>query len=972
MASNNRKYKAFLSSTFTDLKNHRARVIEQASKSGFDLESMEKWTADGDEPKKFSRDRLAGCDVFILLVAFRRGFIPEGEVLSITQLEYEAALSRGLEVLVYQLHYEAKWWAKYDERKDDPALEEWRSDLGKRHLVEYFTDDPCSIDIGNALIRWLAEKEREETEPKNGVTIKWSEDKSPYPGLEWFDEDYAPLFFGRDQEVNELVNKLSKPDGRFLIISGPSGSGKSSLVAAGLYKALIDKGGLPDSKDWKWQRITPAADERGPFASLRAGLRHAFPKLSVTAVDSALAPASGPKAFVTHITPQLNRRQELVLFIDQLEELFTQTSASEEPRLAEARSFLAWLVENSGNPQNRLRVVATIQSEYFGKVADSEGVLQKINEGFHLAIGTISATALREMITQPAKKTGYEFESGLVDKILDEAVKEPGHLPLVAYALKQLFEQRQGRIFTCAVYQAMGGITGAIGTEANKALAKFEQQVEASLDKVFSELVHIGGDRSVTCKRARMSEFTNDKDAEKVVRALAGSDCRVLVIDRDTCGETVDVAHEKLLEAWPRMATWLEDNKSFVDWRDRLRGRVRDWQRNNKDEGTLLPRILLGEAQDWRTRKAAVLTNEETDYIEHSVDAHVQEEEAKQERAEHERAVQAEQQRTERELVQTRRLAEEAAKREDAERARAAATEEARQAQQARAQEAEIAKQRQTWFTLGLLILLLCSCMALWLWYKGYSSDHAGLWVQSVFVSIHQRPKEMMRIEAGTFQMGDVEKLGGPQRNPVHTVTIKKPFELGKYEVTFEEYDRFAIATERPLPDDMGWGRKRHPVINVSWKDAADYAEWLKQETGQPYRLPTESEWEYAARSGTTQEWAGTSDPSQLKDYAVYEENSAGKPEVVDGKNHNGFRLNNMSGNVWEWVNDCWHRTYEEAPLDGSAWLAANAEDCRQHVQRGGSWTSSSETIRASNRTMYPTNYRSVNLGFRLAKDLGP
>lgn len=153
MASSHRAYKAFVSSTFIDLKEHRSHVINSLRNAGFFVDSMENWTADSDEPKKFSQDRLNDCHVCILLVAFRRGFVPEGDTLSITQMEYEAALKQGADVLVFQLDDSAKWWAKYDEREKDPALTVWRSSLGKKHGVEFFTDDPRSIDMTGALGR---------------------------------------------------------------------------------------------------------------------------------------------------------------------------------------------------------------------------------------------------------------------------------------------------------------------------------------------------------------------------------------------------------------------------------------------------------------------------------------------------------------------------------------------------------------------------------------------------------------------------------------------------------------------------------------------------------------------------------------------------------------------------------------------------------------------------------------------------
>ena len=156
----------------------------------------------------------------------------------------------------------------------------------------------------------------------------------------------------------------------------------------------------------------------------------------------------------------------------------------------------------------------------------------------------------------------------------------------------------------------------------------------------------------------------------------------------------------------------------------------------------------------------------------------------------------------------------------------------------------------------------------------------------------------------------------------MHTVKIKR-FAIGQFEVTFEEYDRFAIASGRLLPDDHGWGRGLRPVINVSWNEAVAYGDWLSQKTGNRYRLPTESEWEYAALSaGIDNAWS--TDESELISYAVYEDNSQERTESVgerQGRKPNAIGLYDMSGNVSEWVQDCEHLSYKGAPTDGTAWL---------------------------------------------------
>jgi formylglycine-generating enzyme required for sulfatase activity len=225
---------------------------------------------------------------------------------------------------------------------------------------------------------------------------------------------------------------------------------------------------------------------------------------------------------------------------------------------------------------------------------------------------------------------------------------------------------------------------------------------------------------------------------------------------------------------------------------------------------------------------------------------------------------------------------------------------------------------------------------------------------------------EMVIIPAGAFRMGDVR--GGGDEQPVRTVRIQKPFAIGRYEVTFEEYDRFVAATGRTLPRDRGWGRGQRPVMRVSWDDAVEYAKWLSAQTGKRYRLRSEAEWVYATRSGEKeQRWAGTSVEWELGEYAWHRTNSGGKTQPVGCKKPNGFGLYDMSGNVAEWIQDCWHLGYFGAPpTDGSVWEEGGLRD--MHVRRGGSYLNASRGLRSSSRDR--SNYFDSATGFRLARDI--
>jgi formylglycine-generating enzyme required for sulfatase activity len=246
---------------------------------------------------------------------------------------------------------------------------------------------------------------------------------------------------------------------------------------------------------------------------------------------------------------------------------------------------------------------------------------------------------------------------------------------------------------------------------------------------------------------------------------------------------------------------------------------------------------------------------------------------------------------------------------------------------------------------------------------------------------------EMVAVPSGRFTMGSPPEENGRYKHesPQHRVTISKPFAVGRFEVTFDEWDACVAGggCSGYRPKDRGWGRGRRPVILVNRKDAKAYVDWLSRRTGESYRLLTESEWEYVARAGSTtrQFWGEDVGDIEICGYA----NGADRITDIDWRNKsctdgvgkrtapvgkyrpNAFGLYDVIGNVWEWVEDCWNRSYAGAPGDGGAWLTSG---CSHRVVRGGSWINSLRMLRAAVRYRYPSHDRDFILGFRVARKL--
>jgi formylglycine-generating enzyme required for sulfatase activity len=889
----------YLSSTYEDLKDFRRTVYEALRKAGHHVIAMEDYVATDQRPVEKCLKDVKVADIYVGLFAFRYGYRPPSEHdnpngRSITELEYRCAEASQKPCLMFVVHDTTAWPRVFDDAHtgDDRGdrIKTLRQHLLTEKLASQFSaPHELSTLVLAAVGKYLDEHKQPESVQKqesgHAAIVTWDIEKlgSPYPGLMHFTRKYAPVFFGRHADVRAVLDRMHGPDGRFIIVSGDSGVGKSSLVDAGILPKLVE-GGLPGGEPCECVRIVPS-QRQDPWSSLlvalgslvtRAGLR---PDELVEQLNQ--SPNTLSNLLKRLIKEGMNGRA-LVLFLDQMEELFTAQDATQ------TRQFLTALYRAA--QEKTVWVLATIRSDHLQHCHGHAEMRAVLGSKGHHPLGPIEAFMLEDLITQPARCAGLHVDDDLAKRIVYEAGSDPGNLPILAFLLNQLFEKRHDRELTTEGYLALGKVSGAVKQHAEQVEDDLEKKegskALALLPQLFQSLVTVNADGVPTRRRPLRSAFPAEMN--RLLTVLI--DARLLRTEGDDAGATVSISHEKLFEAWPSLKGYVEANKKQLIDQRLLESRAQKWAEMGRPwfDGLASGR----EYQDFRRSRAAA-TPLTKDYL--------------------------------------------------------------------------VASARARWVQAGVIGLgmLIISGIGGWLWKTGLTLEQAMLRCQSWFWNIHIEPM-METVEGGTVQQGDKERL---DERPVREVTIK-PFAMGKYEVTFEEYDRFAIAEEKAFPSDQGWGRGRKPVINVSWDDAKAYAEWLSKQSGKHYRLPTESEWEYAARHGAEQEvWAGTFKEAELDQYAVFAGNSNGSTAEVGTKQANKFRLHDLSGNVWEWIEDCWHGDYKGAPEDGSPWLKTNDGNCGQRVIRGGSWNYEPDFLRASNRDRYFTDFRNYFIGFRLVQD---
>ncbi|MBI4285092.1 MAG: hypothetical protein HY670_04215, partial [Chloroflexi bacterium] len=459
-------------------------------------------------------------------------------------------------------------------------------------------------------------------------------DICPYRGLQPFDEEQAEFFFGRDGDIQRLIEKLKAT--RFLAVIGPSGSGKSSLVRAGLIPALR-QGGLPISQTWKIRLLTPGArpletlalhlsalisgdDPVGVMRNMEANLR-ADERALHLAMRLALTSSSFTKEEETRV----------VLVIDQFEEIFTLCHDEQE-----RRQFLANVLYGTSIPDGRSLVILTLRAGFYPRCAAYPDLAARI-AAQQCLVSPMDVDGLLQVIEEPAQRVGLEFEEGLVGTILEDVANQPGTLPLLEHALLELWERRRGRILTLEGYWESGEVERAIAKRADTIYTAFTSDQQARARQILLRLTQPGEGTEDTRRRAAMSELVprpSESDAvEGVVRALV--DARLLTMSGDerTGGErAVDVSHEALIRGWPRLRQWIDEDRAALRVHRRLTEAVHEWQRLGRDEEMLYRGARLAEAVEWRERNEAALNELEREFLNASVGLQIKERRAAQRR----------------------------------------------------------------------------------------------------------------------------------------------------------------------------------------------------------------------------------------------------------------------------------------------------------------------------------------------------
>ncbi|MEH1796242.1 caspase family protein [Nostoc sp.] len=419
--------------------------------------------------------------------------------------------------------------------------------------------------------------------PKNPVAAGVVSDECPYRGLQAFDKEHAKFFFGRQKVVNNIQQKLAQAN--FIPIIGASGSGKSSVVRAGLIPVLENNG-------WRVLEMTPDVE---PLTELRAAFKPFF-RNAREFYDCIRNHPDGLRQLIL----RLPSSERFLLLVDQFEEVFTLCRKEEE-----RHRFIELLTQCH---TDRLAIVTTMRADFLEPCLSYESLTKLIQEQA-VYMPPLLGGELEEAIASPADLQGYQLERGLLGSIQQEVVgQEKGCLPLLQFALTELWEQRdrQAHQLTVAKYNELGGVTGALNRHAENLYTSFTKHQQDWVKRIFLKLVRTGAQAKDTrqwqAKTKLLSIAGDNPDEQQAINDVLEKliQGRLIVLDSEPTGEVwVDLAHEALMEGWERFAKWRKEGRELRRLRDRIEDTLRIWEEEPRNENLMMGGLLAKVQERW-------------------------------------------------------------------------------------------------------------------------------------------------------------------------------------------------------------------------------------------------------------------------------------------------------------------------------------------------------------------------------------
>jgi formylglycine-generating enzyme required for sulfatase activity/energy-coupling factor transporter ATP-binding protein EcfA2 len=673
--------------------------------------------------------------------------------------------------------------------------------------------------------------------------------RCPFLGLYPFRQENREFFFGRDELITQLQQKLTEHN--FLAVLGASGSGKSSLVLAGLIPALQQQ-----QPNLAIAYMTPSSN---PNEQLQISLSPYLENLSPTETVTVNVPPSLQGKGVRGLG------QSIILVIDQFEELFTLCN-DEAQRLA--------FIEQVLSLSQQQKVVITMRADFWGECAPYHE-LKDLMEARQKLIAPMNVSELRKAMEMQAAQVGLRFEAGLSNTILDDVQGEPGAMPLLQHALLELWKRRHGRWLRCEEYDAIGGVKKAISQTADDVYNRSQPEEQDQIKNIFVRLTRLdeeavqGEQRRDTRRRVGLEELVPLGGklvvTKNLVQRLAGEGARLVVtsVDESTNQEEVEVAYEALIRYWPRLLDWLNENRTDLQLRETIRQAALEWEEEPKDENYLVHRGGRLEDAEALLKKAGFLNQLEANYISACVELR-------------ERSALEQEQRQQRELQREKQ-----------------------------------ARRGWQWLSGVLAILALYT---------------TGLLLRPLFLRWQAASlNPMVFIPQGRAVIGAKERQPGDGQQPEHYIDLPN-FKIQKYEVSNRQYRLCVEAgkcNEPPASELYKDNQKLdYPIVGITPIQANKFCEWLGG------RLPSEDEWERAARGTQGRLWPWVNNSIEKKNINIYSRSTSKSIESVYQKTDDVTPegIYNLVGNVSEWT------------LPSSSYLkkaiirGGSAEDSLEHI----------------------------------------